>query len=567
MTAPAPALRVARLALRAPSRDDVLPFRNDLQDALRTASLPFLPGGARLHVRRLSLGRLPRGLSRQALAALLARRLGALPVVVLRWPDAAPEGAAAAVLPDRVTAAAFALRAAVSGTPPHWAVARQFPGVPWTVPSLAVTRILDAEAATAAVAIGRLPWLPGGAEVLLSALGEAPAPAIGRWLDALLPGMPEGGATRVASAIRETGAAPIMPAGGDPPPQRIASPAAASGSHAEGPLQRLAALAAARFGRDDPRAQLAVAWAAAPRGGPPSLTAARRLLWRLPPDPSRDTPGKPPGNGLVLPSLSGRTSHGEGPSHTAPPAIEAEPAATVAVRPAPLADLATQPDLAGLPSRMAGLWLLLPALRLIGAETAQDALGLPLCARLMRRFAARAGLDPDRLGLDPEGDEAFAEPAARWSAHPAVLSLLGGAHPLPLSRAGRGRALLGLKRGPPGLACLGPADLHPLRGAGVALARVRAPRPADPETALMLATQRLVIRLTGRGWRVLIRRRGRVRLSPTHLDVTYDGRDADIAVRQAGLDLDPGWVPWLGRVVSFHYDYSQVRDWGGTDGR
>jgi hypothetical protein len=24
-------------------------------------------------------------------------------------------------------------------------------------------------------------------------------------------------------------------------------------------------------------------------------------------------------------------------------------------------------------------------------------------------------------------------------------------------------------------------------------------------------------------------------------------------IRRAGLDIDPGWVPWLGRVVSFHY--------------
>jgi hypothetical protein len=26
-----------------------------------------------------------------------------------------------------------------------------------------------------------------------------------------------------------------------------------------------------------------------------------------------------------------------------------------------------------------------------------------------------------------------------------------------------------------------------------------------------------------------------------------------LEIRLAGLDLDPGWVPWLGRVVSFHY--------------
>jgi hypothetical protein len=27
----------------------------------------------------------------------------------------------------------------------------------------------------------------------------------------------------------------------------------------------------------------------------------------------------------------------------------------------------------------------------------------------------------------------------------------------------------------------------------------------------------------------------------------------DLRIRWAGLDLDPGWLPWLGRVVSFRY--------------
>jgi hypothetical protein len=28
----------------------------------------------------------------------------------------------------------------------------------------------------------------------------------------------------------------------------------------------------------------------------------------------------------------------------------------------------------------------------------------------------------------------------------------------------------------------------------------------------------------------------------------------DVAVRRAGLDVDPGWVPWLGTVVMFRYE-------------
>jgi hypothetical protein len=29
--------------------------------------------------------------------------------------------------------------------------------------------------------------------------------------------------------------------------------------------------------------------------------------------------------------------------------------------------------------------------------------------------------------------------------------------------------------------------------------------------------------------------------------------DVDFDVRMAGLDLDPGWIPWLGVVVRFIY--------------
>jgi hypothetical protein len=52
----------------------------------------------------------------------------------------------------------------------------------------------------------------------------------------------------------------------------------------------------------------------------------------------------------------------------------------------------------------------------------------------------------------------------------------------------------------------------------------------------------------------LIARPGAVVATPTHLEVTWPLRAADVRIRAAGLDVDPGWVPWLGRVVRFHYD-------------
>jgi hypothetical protein len=33
-----------------------------------------------------------------------------------------------------------------------------------------------------------------------------------------------------------------------------------------------------------------------------------------------------------------------------------------------------------------------------------------------------------------------------------------------------------------------------------------------------------------------------------------DAADADAFVRKAGLDLDLGWVSWLGSVVRFRYE-------------
>ena len=55
--------------------------------------------------------------------------------------------------------------------------------------------------------------------------------------------------------------------------------------------------------------------------------------------------------------------------------------------------------------------------------------------------------------------------------------------------------------------------------------------------------------------RRLVRRPALVHATPTHIDLCFDARWVELEVRLAGLDLDPGWVPWLGRVVTFHYDY------------
>lgn len=46
---------------------------------------------------------------------------------------------------------------------------------------------------------------------------------------------------------------------------------------------------------------------------------------------------------------------------------------------------------------------------------------------------------------------------------------------------------------------------------------------------------------------------GRLGATATHLDFERPLASVRLDVRRAGLDLDPGWLPWLGRVVTIHY--------------
>lgn len=51
----------------------------------------------------------------------------------------------------------------------------------------------------------------------------------------------------------------------------------------------------------------------------------------------------------------------------------------------------------------------------------------------------------------------------------------------------------------------------------------------------------------------LLRRTARVYISRTHLDLDLPMEQADVRLRRAGLDFNPGWVPTLGYILHFHY--------------
>jgi len=79
-----------------------------------------------------------------------------------------------------------------------------------------------------------------------------------------------------------------------------------------------------------------------------------------------------------------------------------------------------------------------------------------------------------------------------------------------------------------------------------------------PEVTAWIAAMRFWCRrYVGMPIAKLIGRSGSFTLTRTHLDIFFHHDQADIRIRRAGLDLDPGWVPWLGLVVLFHYGHGE----------
>ncbi len=102
---------------------------------------------------------------------------------------------------------------------------------------------------------------------------------------------------------------------------------------------------------------------------------------------------------------------------------------------------------------------------------------------------------------------------------------------------------------------------HVTHGAPVRAALPREPaRPLARWVARLAAYAEARLRLAlalDSGERVdetLIRRRARVFVTPTHIDVVLKLAELPIGVRIAGLDRSPGWIPATGRHVAFHFE-------------
>jgi|CXWL01.1.fsa_nt_gi hypothetical protein len=136
-----------------------------------------------------------------------------------------------------------------------------------------------------------------------------------------------------------------------------------------------------------------------------------------------------------------------------------------------------------------------------------------------------AGLLPDR--------------PLRWSLHRLALALVpaDSGDPAVLAFCG-----LAPDAPPPSLDAPPPseAETEGLSGLAAGLAGSLAERLDEPE-----ATPELLARVT--------RRRARIVADPGWIEAHFSLDDVSVELRRAGLDLDPGFLPWLGAVVRFVY--------------
>lgn len=615
-----PARRVRRVRLAAPRPELVRRGALLLEDALHTASLPGVDGGRLLLVRRLDVGRIHPGRAPSALALALEERFRHLASLAVHGDDPAAPSADVIFFRDAVEAhAALAVRLARGIRPDGWFWRAAVPGWrPGTgggeglrmilssaaetpVGAFAPVAVLAAlvEAGVAAPLLGALRWNDGPA--LLRACGWTPPATPLR----LLAAPDDADAVALPAAWRAIVAERIRAWGRDD--ARTLWLAAAA----------LAADVPARMldPRLPSRAQRIVAALAIPSVLPPQPEAAPSLP--ASPDRAADDDHPPASARPSVPAEEMgemRTigiDRSSSPEPTRAPGMEtlvdAEPprltdaavaeaerrmeadasvsvGAVDAVRRAEQdrrveAEAAEKPADPPKPERRkrfgdapeptagGGLGFAVPMLARLGIAGMTEAHPWMADARLppwlLGTIALRCGVpadDPVLAAFDADG--LWREPAAEaWCAPASWTRGITADGPCILRRTkdgarvlfdGSGRLPLAWWRGD------APDAAEPF------LANVV--KVAGTETrggfrllreAWTAAARRWCRRGARMGLRTLVMRPGRVLATRTHVDLVFDHRDADVRVRRAGLDLDPGWVPWLGRVVQFHYLYGE----------
>lgn len=572
MIAETPARRVRHLRLAAP--DEALARRGALlvEDALRTATLPGGNDGRLIVVRSLALGKIDSRGSPASVALALEQSWHRLAASAVHAEDPAAPHQPAVYFRDRVEALTLlAGRLAVGREADAWFWPLAVPG--WrsgmangdALRAVLVAALRGASPAAAVLGLaaalidrGALAPLlaalrPDDGPALLAALGltRPASPTPRRAADAMLPPLSPVWTSILARWIGAWGTLDVRStwlaalALAVDAPARLLDPA----------LIFRAEHLASRLAQGEP-----IPAATQPPAATPHKTAPRAL-----PTAERTTAieggSQPPPADRVAepktPAHDDRRAAAPGiPAHdklrlAAPARIAAEQPALAAARADPAAPLPT-PEASY--TRFAGLALALPLLARLGIADALEAdpklADLELPGRALAALARGARIpadDPIRALFPRPGRWRGACPFTAPSAWQAGLTKGGSATVRGMS--GRpevrvlceadGRLALALWHGDQPL-----DDSAPL------------PRRSDVAVlveAWQVAAQRWLAAYAGITPGGLIRRPGYIAHTRTHLDVYFSLREADIRVRRAGLDLDPGWLPWYGRVVLFHY--------------
>jgi hypothetical protein len=543
---------VRHLRLRADSERAIHRAALLLEDALRTASLPDQAGRIVL-VRRFALGRIDTQAAPQTLALMLERAIARMTAACVYVEDESAVQAPAVWFRDALDAhTKLALR-----------LARGNPVDAWYWPlAVAVWR----PHSTVSVALRRIMFS-------LAALPEAPV-ALPRWVAAL---KRAGHIEQIAAALRADDIVPLARAAHvrilTPAPSRT-GPASDSIAQAWSPSDVARFPSATAAEPFDPRHVLlrALLRAAdvqagkAPGWASPAASAQTRSVTTkdqsAPHTPAVDVAAvSPMGNkeqSARLAVASGRTEQSTAALETVP----RRRSDTIELDRDDIFVTSTfeQPRL---DTRAGGLLFLVPVLQRLGfqewLEAQPEWIGFDIARRMMAIVLGRLWIARDdpawslAVWRSPSKRTAprFIAPA-RWRdglyTGKGELRFADGATGGTLWDAS-GRLLLGAWK-----------DACPQ-----SLIRVRRSAATDTGTiidvdrvnlvsnAWLVASRRWLRRFAGIGVASLVMRQGAIDLSATHVDAFFGLRDSDMRVRRVGLDLDPGWVPWYERVISFHY--------------
>jgi hypothetical protein len=556
MTSSAASRQVQRLHLRAP--DDTLAGRGVrlIEDALRTASLPDA-GAGMLLFRRLTLGRFGADVAPQTLSLALERRIAALRALSIH--AAAPDAAQSPAVWFRDALEAHSLLALriAEGEPAHewfWPLV-----VPELQPAGGAAQRLRAvvhslrrrpEAPIALPLLGRALAQRGHADLLRAAVGAAQTAKLLHTSTAEAEQH-----TADTSAADATLPTAIAPKDADTPPSRSRRPIA--------PVPAAASpIAAPNVG------------ASASRGAQ-ELAGSRRI-------------DRSEAHVVPRPASPARAAGTSAPHHERD---DSTVGSTRPARPAPrsAAHAAAQPELAmhasararaahppesgrldqppwpdAAPTEAGGLLFLLPVLARLGYERWLEDwpqwAPLAVDRRMLALVCARLALPPDDPAWQLCAAPVLPSPArfcapSTWDES---IAACGSAWRLDAAADGTrlwdasGRLLLAAwpgRRRPAAVASL-------LRGRHIVRCDdgTRHDDLTAAVTAAWLTACRRWLRRRARlGIATAVMRPARLSLTPTHADVFFDLNGVSLAVRRGGLDLDPGWVPWFGRVVGFHY--------------